>query len=95
MVKSKAKEVTVLIPTRFDSRYMIELCLESLKKYAQYPHKVIVGDAGVDDETRNFLECRRDIKLVKPENANLPKDSMLKYVDTPYFLFLHDDTQIF
>jgi hypothetical protein len=90
----KKETVTILIPTRFDSRYMIELCLETIKKYTEYPHKVIVGDAGVDAETRDFLEARKDIKLVKTDNPNLPKDSMIKFVDTPYFLFLHDDTQI-
>jgi len=88
------KDVTILIPTRFNSRYMIELCLESVKKYTDYPHKIIVGDAGVDEETRVFLESRKDIKLVTPDNASLPKDSMIKYVDTHCFLFLHDDTQV-
>ncbi|MFH0764094.1 MAG: glycosyltransferase [Candidatus Omnitrophota bacterium] len=89
------REVTILIPTRFDSRYMLELCLESVKKYtADYPYKIIVGDAGVDDQTRKFLESRTDIKLVKPEDQALPKDSMIRFVNTPYFLFLHDDTQI-
>jgi hypothetical protein len=92
---NKKKIITILIPTRFDSRYMIELCLETIKKYTEYPHKVLVGDAGVNAETRDFLEARKDIKLVKTDNPNLPKDSMIKFVDTPYFLFLHDDTQIF
>ena len=91
----KRKMVTILIPTRFDSRYMIELCLETIKKYTEYPHKVIVGDAGVDAETRDFLETREDIRLVKTDNPSWPKDSMIKFVDTPYFLILHDDTQIF
>ena len=50
------KEVSILVPTRFDSRYMIELCLETVKKYTKYPHRIIVGDAGVNEETRNFLE---------------------------------------
>jgi hypothetical protein len=88
------KTVTILIPTRFDSRYMIELCLESVKRHTQYPYKVIVGDAGVNEETRRFLESRNDIKLVKAENPSLPKDSLIKYVETPYFLILHDDAQV-
>lgn len=88
------KSVTILIPTRFDSRYMIELCLETIRKYTDYPHKIIVGDAGVTDETRRFLEAQKDILLMKPTNPSLPKDSMIPFVDTPYFLFLHDDTQI-
>ena len=91
----KRRIVTIVIPTRFDSRYMIELCLETIKKYTVYPYKVVIGDAGVNDETRKFLEARTDITLVKAENPSFPKDSLIKYVDTPYFLFLHDDTQIF
>ncbi len=88
------KAVTILIPTRFDSRYMLELCLETVKKYTEYPHNIIVGDAGVSEETLSFLKSRTDITVIKPKNPSLPKDSMIKYVDTPYFLFLHDDVQI-
>ena len=88
------KIVTILIPTRFDSRFMIELCLESIKKYTDYPHEITVGDAGVDEETKKFLENRSDIKLCSVGNPTLPKDSMIKYVNTPYFMFMHDDTQI-
>lgn len=88
------KPVTILIPTRFNTRYMIELCLNTIRKYTYYPHKVVVGDAGADPETRTFLENRRDVLLVNPPNINHPKDFLVKQVDTPYFLFLHDDIQI-
>ena len=91
---SSKKVVTILIPTRFDSRYMLELCLETIKKYTDYPHKIIVGDAGVDDATKSFLASRKDLTIVKPEDPYMPKDSMIQYVDTPYFCFLHDDVHI-
>lgn len=88
------KEVTILIPTMFDSRYIIELCLQSIRKNTKYPYKVIVGNNGVDKETYEFLDQQRDIYLTDVTKERWPKDLLAEMVHTYYYLFLHDDTQI-
>jgi hypothetical protein len=89
-------KVTILIPTAYDSRYIIELCLESIKKYTNYPYKIIVGDNGCDDCARKFLEGQTDINLVDVPQINRknPKDFLAALVKTKYYLILHDDIQI-
>jgi len=93
---SSEKQITILIPTAYDSRYMIELCLACVRKYTEYPHKIFVGDDGVAQETRSFLEAQTDIHLfnVPPTYKTIPKDYLVQLVDTDYFVFLHDDIQI-
>ena len=62
-------KVSILIPTIFDSRYIIELCIKSILKYTEYPnYEIMVGDAGVDDTTREYLlqlEAEDIIKIIK------------------------------
>lgn len=87
-------EVTVLIPTRFDNRYILELCLKTISKYTTIPYNIIVGDAGVEGEAVNFLDSQRDIEVVKCPDQFQPKPYLVKQSRTPYFLILHDDVQI-
>lgn len=86
--------VTILIPTRFDSRYMLELCLESIRKYTSLPYQIVIGDAGTSDETKDYLRQQKDIKVINCPDPLRPKDFLAQHVSTPYFLFLHDDAQI-
>ena len=90
------RQVTILIPTMFDSRYIIELCLETIRKYSTYPYRIIVGNNGVDEETCAYLHIQKDIKLADiPEaHRNTPKDYLASLVETDYYFFLHDDVQI-
>ena len=88
------KKVSILIPTRFDSRYTIELAIRSIQKYTDYPYKIIIGDAGVDNETQEYLSTQQEITVVKCPDSQRPKQFLAEIVDTPYFIFLHDDTQI-
>jgi len=92
-------EVTILIPTRFDSRYMLRLCLLSMERHTTIPYKVIIGDTGIDQQTKEFLtdfmKTRPYIKLIEcPEPKVWAKNFLARQVDTEYFMFLHDDTQI-
>jgi hypothetical protein len=88
------KKVTLLIPTRFSNRWIIDLCLRTIRKYTDYPYKIIVGDAGMDRECSDFLKTQADIQTVNCPDPIRPKDHLVKFVDTPYFMFLHDDVQI-
>jgi len=52
------EEVTILIPTRFNNRWVLELNLKTIRKYTRYPYKIIIGDAELDEEVRDFLVGR-------------------------------------
>ncbi len=86
--------VTILIPTRYDSRYIIELCISSVRKYTNIPYRIIIGNAGVNDETLNFLSKQSDIIVANCPDPLRPKDFLVTQVDTEFFMFLHDDAQI-
>lgn len=88
------KPVSILIPTRFNNRWSLELCLKTIRKYTDYPYKIIVGDAGADKEAIDFLNAQDDIQIVKCPDPIRPKDYLARISKTPYFVFLHDDTQI-
>ncbi len=87
-------QITILIPTRFDSKPIIELCLATIKKYTLIPHKIIVGDTGVDQNTKDFLLNQNNISVVECPDPIRPKDFLARQVTTPFFIFLHDDIQI-
>jgi len=93
MVDMESK-VTILIPTRFDSKYLIELALVTIRKYTTIPYKIIVGDAGVDKDTRQFLDAQEDIKVLNCPDPLRPKDTLVRSFDTPFGIILHDDVQI-
>lgn len=90
--------VSILIPTMFDSRYTIELCLKSIRKNTDYSHyQTIVCDAGVDEITRDYLldlVHKNEIELIKATDWQRPKDDLVRAVDTEYYVLMHDDTQI-
>lgn len=88
-------DVTILIPTRYNSRYIIELCLLCINKYVSIPFEIIIGDAGVDYETREFLDKIDKVQVVRCPDPLRPKDFLARKVKSPYFLFLHDDAHFF
>ncbi len=92
-------EITILIPTRFDSKCMLQLCLLSMERNTTVPYKVIIGDTGIEEKTKQFLEefikDRSYIKVIEcPEPKVWAKDFLARQVDTEFFMFLHDDTMI-
>lgn len=98
-LNNQSPEVTILIPTRFDSKYMLQLCLLSMERHTTVPYKVIIGDSGIDEETKAFLEefkkARPYISVVEcPPPQVWAKDFLARQVDTEFFMFLHDDTQV-
>jgi glycosyltransferase involved in cell wall biosynthesis len=88
-------KVSILIPTMFDSRYIIELCIKSIRKYTKPDtYQIIVCDAGVDDETRRYLNQLDNVQLIKATDWMRPKDDLAAAVTTKYYLLMHDDLQI-
>jgi len=70
------EEVTILIPTRFNNRWVLELNLKTIRKYTRYPYKIIIGDAELDEEVRDFLSGQNDVKVVKCPDPRSPKDNL-------------------
>ncbi|MCE5335331.1 MAG: glycosyltransferase family 2 protein [Desulfobacteraceae bacterium] len=93
-----AGSVSILIPTMFDSRYVIELCIRSIFKYTHHPDfQIIVCDAGIDKSTHEYLselEESGKIKLITATDAQRPKDDLVRAVDTDYYVLMHDDIRI-
>ncbi|MGE5280653.1 MAG: glycosyltransferase family 2 protein [Deltaproteobacteria bacterium] len=93
-----AGRVSILVPTMFDSRWTVELCLRSIWKHTQYPdYEIIICDAGVDQETRIWLEgvaAQDKIRLIKATDWQRPKDDLAAAVTSEYYCLMHDDTQI-
>lgn len=87
-------EVSILIPSRFDSKIMLDLCLRSIRKYTEHPYRIIVGDAGVDEEASEFLKQQSDVTVSRCPDPLAPKHHLARIVETPYLMFLHDDAQI-
>lgn len=91
-------DISILIPTRFDSRYIIELCLKSINKNTDYSsYQIIVCDSDVDEETRNYLSdlaSKGEIKLIKATDPKRPKDDLANAVNTEYYILMHDDIKI-
>ena len=90
--------VSVLIPTMFDSRLIVELCVRSIQKRTDYPEvKIIVCDAGADEEAKAFLhelESEGSIRLIQATDWERPKDDLAAAVDTPYYVVMHDDCYV-
>lgn len=90
--------VSILIPTMFDSRYIIELCIKSIHKYTQYPdYEIIVCDAGIDSPTHEYLSELKNaghIKLITATDWKRPKDDLVRAVATDYYVLMHDDIRI-
>lgn len=92
------KKVSILIPTMFDSRFIIELCVGSIRTRTDYPdYQLIVCDSGADEPTRAYLqELSRNgiIRLIATTDWQRPKDDLVAAVDTDYYVLMHDDIQI-
>ena len=96
--KSLQGNVSILIPTMFDSRYIIELCVKSIQKNTDYPHyQIIICDSGADEVTKQYLralEEKQEIRLIQATDWQRPKDDLVKAVDSEYYILMHDDIQI-
>jgi len=91
-------EVSILIPTMFDSKDIIELCVKSIQKNtADVPYRIIICDAGADETARKYLEqlaSSGQIELIQATDWQRPKDDLAAAARTPYYLIIHDDTYI-
>jgi glycosyltransferase involved in cell wall biosynthesis len=90
--------VTVVVPT-FNNRFLIELCLRSMRCCTGSPFRVIVNDNGSTDGTVEYLQASGLVDLVLRSTDNdfnnveyRTYDEVIRnYVQTPYFLVCHSD----
>ena len=90
--------VTVVIPT-FNNRFLIELCLRSMRRCTASPFRVIVKDNGSTDGTVEYVERSGlvDLVLKSPDNdydnvdPRTYDESIHDHVRTPFFLVCHSD----
>jgi hypothetical protein len=94
----EGSKVNIMLPSRFDSRLMLELCLRSIQNKTDYPDfDITVCDAGVDDDARSFLEGEAragSIRLIQATDSIRPKDDLAAAADAPFYVLIHDDTYI-
>ncbi|MFC1709543.1 glycosyltransferase family 2 protein [Candidatus Omnitrophota bacterium] len=91
-------KVSILIPTMFDSKYILDLCIKSMIKNTIYPnYQIIVCDCGLDEQSQKYLQDlkeKKTIKLIKAIDIERPKDDLVKAVDSEYYIIMHDDIRI-
>jgi len=93
-----AAKVNIMLPSRFDSRLLLEMSLRSIQNNTTYPDfDITVCDAGVDDDARSFLEQEArsgSIRLIEATDPQRPKDDLALRADAPFYLLIHDDIYI-
>jgi hypothetical protein len=90
--------VTVVIPT-FNNRFLIELCLRSMRRCTGSPFCVIVKDNGSTDGTLEYVEASglADLVLTSTDNDfdnveyRVYDEVIRNHVRTPFFLVCHSD----
>lgn len=88
------EKTSILIPTRFDNRWPLTLTIESIRKYTECPYEIIVGDAGMEGEVIDYLKGEKDIQICPCPDPIRPKDTLVRFAQTPYMCVVHDDIQI-
>jgi len=89
--------VDVLVPT-YNRPAMLRRCLESIQVQTYTDIRVIIGDDGVDDDTRTVAQdfCGRDDRFNYVRNAATlgifgNTNALFTRVTAPYVHFMHDD----
>jgi len=89
--------VDVLVPA-YNRSTMLRQCLESIQVQTYTDIRVIIGDEGVDDDTRTVAQdfCGRDDRFNYVRNAatlGIPgnANALFTRVTAPYVHFMHDD----
>tara|TARA_Y100000294_G_C8523669_1_gene323989 strand:+ start:2 stop:1315 length:1314 start_codon:yes stop_codon:yes gene_type:complete len=91
--------VTIIIVNE-NTKDALELCLLSIKKYTEYPYKVIVIDNGSTDGSLDLLKKFNWVKVIGTsgikdgERHGGALNIGIQYVKTKYFLTLDSDVEI-
>jgi len=95
------KTVTICV-VNYKTLDLTRLCLRSIRKYTDYPYKVLVIDNDSQDDSTEYLKSLKWIQFVsRTEKTNdssggyahaAALDMGLALCDTPYFMAMHSDT---
>lgn len=89
-------KTSILIPTRFNNRWPLELTFQTIRKYTKdCPYEMIVGDAGMEPEALEYVRAQKDVQICPCPDPIRPKDTLARFAQSPYLLFVHDDIQVF
>lgn len=97
-----SKEPVTICIVNYKTLDLTRLCLRSIRKYTQYPYKVLVVDNDSQDASTDYLKQLDWIQLVQRRDKTndtsggyahaAALDVGLELCDTPYFMAMHSDT---
>jgi GT2 family glycosyltransferase/glycosyltransferase involved in cell wall biosynthesis len=98
---AKFPKVSIIIPTR-DSLFLLKKCLESLRKYTDYPNYeiIIVDNQSKDTSFFKYMEeerLKRDVKIIrydKPFNHSDINNMAIRSTDSEFIVFMNNDIEI-
>ncbi len=88
--------LTVGIPTcaRPDK---IAACLESVRRYVDVEHEIIVVDSAFDEANRSIYDAYPNLQLLAMDSPIGPSEARMeiaKRLSTPFLLYLDDDNEV-
>jgi len=93
--------VTIIIPTR-DKVKLLQACIESIRQHTDHPSYeiLVISNNSQEEETYAYLEqARRDgslrfLRYDVPFNYAAMNNFAVQHCDSPYLLFLNNDTEV-
>ena len=94
IIQDKETSVDIIIPTYKNVDYL-KLCLESIYKNTETPFKIIISDAGSDEDTWKYLNTRKEIiigEISQRKNYSEACNAGIKKSTSKYFVIINSDT---
>ena len=95
------EQVTIIIPTR-DKVEFLQVCIESIRKHTTHPgyEILVISNHSEQEKTYAYLESAmqdqtlRFLRYDGPFNYAALNNFAVRHCDSPYLLFLHNDTEV-
>ena len=95
------EQVTIIIPTK-DKVDFLQVCIESIRKHTTHPSYeiLVISNNSEKEETYAYLERAMRAKILRflrydiPFNYAAINNFAVRHCDSPYLLFLNNDTQV-
>jgi GT2 family glycosyltransferase len=95
------EQVTIIIPTK-DKVDFLQVCIESIRKHTTHPSYeiLVISNNSEQEETYAYLERAMRAKILRFLRYDLPfnyaaiNNFAVRHCDSPYLLFLNNDTQV-
>ena len=96
------KDTVTICVVNYKTLELTRLCLRSIRKYTNYPYKVLVIDNDSQDESTEYLKSLDWVEFVERKDKTNDSsggyahaaalDMGLQLCDTEYFMAMHSDT---